>query len=182
MSKKGRPTGPSRLEDCVHVGRFIINEEKFFSRIIEGENGCMTWIGGKHRQGYGMFNLYNTTAGKKQMQVAHRIAMMIELGRELGRYEFVIHNCDNPLCCNPDHMFVGTPEDRNRVAREKGHIQTKWKTGNAVKKQKRNYKYPEDMMRFIRDNPTEVSAAKYGIDKGKIWYMKDRFKKGYKWL
>lgn len=182
MSRKGKPHGPHNRADCVQVGKYIINEQKFFSRMIEDTNGCLTWTGGKHVQGYGMFNLYNTEVNKKQMNVVHRIAMMLELGQELGRYDFVIHNCDNPLCCNPKHMFVGTPEDRNRVAREKGHVQTRWKTGNAIKKQNRKYKYSDDQMRFIRDNPPEASMEKYNMTRKAVVYLKDRFSKGYKWL
>ena len=26
----------------------------------------------------------------------------------------VLHRCDNPLCCNPDHLFIGTVVDNAR--------------------------------------------------------------------
>lgn len=165
-------------EDHVAIGKYLINEKKFLSRLIEDENGCQVWQGGKHRQGYGMASVYDTEKSNRVMNVAHRVAMMLHLGRDLDRHEFVVHEfCDNQMCCNPDHMIVGTAHDRNRVQYAKGR-----RPKGQTEKQNRNYKYPDDMMRFIRDNPTHVSAAKYNLDKGQVWFLKRRFEKGYKWL
>lgn len=172
------PKGLHNPEDQVQIGKYWINEKKFLSNLVENDDGCKIWSRGRHRQNYGMMAVYNAEKNIKQMNVTHRVAMMLHLGRELGRDEFVVHEfCDNQLCCNPDHMIVGTAHDRNRVQYAKGR-----RPESRKGKQNRAYKYPDDMMRFIRDNPTKVSAEKYGLEPGKVWYLKDRFKKGYKWL
>jgi hypothetical protein len=54
------------------------------------------------------------------MEVAHRIVMRQKLGRALVKGENVIHSCSNPNCVNPDHLFVGSLSDRNRVMYENG--------------------------------------------------------------
>jgi hypothetical protein len=41
-------------------------------------------------------------------------------GATLGRTEFVLHRCDNRLCCNPAHLFVGTQRENIRDMMAKG--------------------------------------------------------------
>jgi hypothetical protein len=82
-----------------------------------GPDGCWPWTGARQRQGYG-----RTSIGPRHLR-AHRVVLGAALGRELSPREYVLHHCDNPPCCNPAHLFLGTSSDNMRDAVAKGrHI------------------------------------------------------------
>ncbi len=75
---------------------------------------CWPWISPSvHKFGYGL--LYD---GKKQT-TAHRVAYQLIFGA-LSSESCVLHHCDNPACCNPWHMFIGSKGDNIRDAVSKG--------------------------------------------------------------
>lgn len=51
-----------------------------------------------------------TVAGKRTTFVAHRVAYELAVG-PVPEGLSVLHKCDNPVCCNPAHLFVGTQSD-----------------------------------------------------------------------
>lgn len=74
---------------------------------------CWPWVGAKARRGYGMFKF-----GERHSQ-AHRVAYQFHYGVEPGDM-CVLHHCDNPPCCNPAHLFLGTRYDNARDREDKG--------------------------------------------------------------
>lgn len=94
----------------------------FWRRVeIKGEDECWPWRMGKTTRGYGVVWF----AGRKYK--THRLALQLTLGRELNADELACHRCDNPPCCNPAHIYAGTPKQntadclaRNRANREMG--------------------------------------------------------------
>lgn len=66
-----------------------------------GPNGCWTWTGLRDRHGYG-----HISVGRRK-ESTHRLAYRLAVGVIPDGLN-VLHRCDNPPCCNPAHLFVGT--------------------------------------------------------------------------
>lgn len=81
-----------------------------------GESACWPWTGWRHREGYG--GVLSDGLGSRSL-LAHRVAYVIAYGHFDSRL-CVCHRCDNPPCCNPTHLFLGTIGDNNRDKARKG--------------------------------------------------------------
>jgi len=77
-------------------------------------NACWEWTGAK-RGGYGYMWVFRQTSS----ELAHRLAYYYEHGA-FDEGLVVCHRCDNPPCCNPSHLFLGTRADNNRDRSNKG--------------------------------------------------------------
>ncbi len=78
------------------------------------ETGCIEWKYGKHTHGYGRYRI-----GKK-METTHRMSYQFaNPDEDISELE-VCHKCDNPPCCNPDHLFSGTHADNMNDMEHKG--------------------------------------------------------------
>jgi hypothetical protein len=63
---------------------------------------------------------YGTLYAEGRHQGAHRLAWELANGRAIPAGLFICHRCDNPLCVNPDHLFLGTHTDNMRDMIAKG--------------------------------------------------------------
>jgi hypothetical protein len=89
--------------------------EDFWARVHKaGADDCWNWSGGRSSDGYGVHKIrrYYRTA-------AHRIAYALANQEEPGDFH-VCHRCDNPVCCNPAHLFLGTAADNAQDKVQKG--------------------------------------------------------------
>ena len=70
------------------------------------------------------------SGGRWKYIILNREGKMIRLHREMYKLFnkpipeglFVCHTCDNTICINPDHLFVGTAADNNKDCRDKGRF------------------------------------------------------------
>jgi HNH endonuclease len=89
-------------------------ESDFWAKVDSsaGPQSCWPWLGPVSHNGYGrgarLFDRYWR---------AHRLAHFIATGEEPP---VVCHRCDNPICCNPEHLFGGTQLDNVRDCWNKG--------------------------------------------------------------
>lgn len=98
--------------------------EKFWKRVDQsaGTDGCWPWLGYVHGHGYGL-----VCASKNKTILAHRAAWMLHNARSIPPGDHhgtmcVLHSCDNPVCCNPRHLSLGSQVDNIMDAKRKGRI------------------------------------------------------------
>lgn len=94
------------------------DEKRFWKKVcIKSKDECWEWVASIDTCGYGRF------AFRKILLSAHRFAWTISFGKIPISMQ-VLHTCDNPSCCNPGHLFLGTHQDnmidRNNKGRSKG--------------------------------------------------------------
>lgn len=79
---------------------------------IDKKSGC--WIWKKSTSGsYGKFRFEGKT------DLAHRVSYKIFKG-EIPKKMCICHTCDNPLCINHDHLFIGTHKENAQDCLKKG--------------------------------------------------------------
>jgi len=74
---------------------------------------CWLWMAGRQRAGYGAFMM------RKKVLGAHRISYVLANGNYDETLQ-IQHSCDNPPCCNPDHLSIGTHADNMRDMMARG--------------------------------------------------------------
>lgn len=82
---------------------------------------CWTWTASLDAHGYGQINGGKGDNGVIKFLKAHRVSWELNRGpipEGLG----VLHHCDNPPCCRPDHLFTGTNDENMKDAAAKARF------------------------------------------------------------
>lgn len=116
MSQQPQPFIKSTFTlDQIRPDRFWSKVNKD-GKVVRPELGaCWEWIGDTHEHGYGRY----TPGARFKQQFTHRISWEMSNGIITDPLLCVLHMCDNPPCCNPSHLFLGTrPENTADMVRK----------------------------------------------------------------
>lgn len=91
--------------------------EKRFLAKLDKSGDCWLWKAAKTRGGYGHFRI-NTPKGWIMLR-AH-VYSHWRYNSGSGEGNEVMHSCDNPSCCNPKHLSLGTTKQNQEDSISKG--------------------------------------------------------------
>jgi hypothetical protein len=162
-------------KDCINPLHIIwTREEKFWSNVeIKDDcNACWEWksVSGTSKYAVTKFN------GKDE--AVHRIAYRLSFS-DFPRELQVCHKCDNPPCCNPFHLFLGTFQDNVDDRERKGRN----KLPHSLGEDHGNHKLTEKNVKEIRElyqttshnyrTLSEIYGVTFGairnVIKGRTW-------------
>jgi hypothetical protein len=154
--------GDTEIVKVTHFKGSLKDRIIFWSK-KDDKTGCWNWQGARNSDGYG-----NTTIDNKSVG-AHRAAYMAFKG-EIPKGMSICHKCDNPACCNPDHLFLGTHTDNIRDMHVKGRANICHGEKCGQSKISRKDAVSIYVSQFL-GIPTKELSKKYGIVRDYVRYI-----------
>jgi hypothetical protein len=147
--------------------------ERLWSRVDKsaGDEECWPFTGRIGANGYPYFSFNG------KLYKGNRLAYSLTYG-EVPKGLFICHCCNNPICCNPKHLYAGTNKDNMRDMVRAG----RWgKKRNVVKTKKGeqhyNHKLTGEQVLEIRNSKDNYSklAKEYGVNISAVCKVKKRY-------
>ena len=100
-----------------HPRPFRTDTERFWQKVIR-HDGCWGWAGSVGSTGYAQMGSRKGEGVWRSMK-ASRFSFELHVG-PIPDGMCVCHSCDNPICVNPEHLFLGTQLDNMKDKVKKG--------------------------------------------------------------
>lgn len=138
-----------------------------FWSFVNKTKKCWLWTGSRYQRGAGAF-----FDGSKNTR-ASRWSYEYHIGPIKKGY-FVCHKCDEPLCVNPEHLFLGTHADnmKDMTLKERHWSQTRKDKWNKFKDRMTGHKNPN--ARFTEQEVLEIINDFYLLKKNRFRISKER--------
>lgn len=102
-----------RAAPSTEIRKRLPTEARFWANVVRGP-GCWEWAGDRWPNGYGRLSVNGRGMG------AHRFSWVLANGGPIPAGLVICHDCDNPPCVRPDHLFLGTYADNTADKFAKG--------------------------------------------------------------
>ena len=134
----------------------------FWNILASGDqDDCWEWRGARSDRGYGLWSVTTDSGVHKRLR-AHRVSYYLWHGEDPGKM-YVCHSCDNPPCCNPAHLHLGTHSTNIQEAWDRGRFPRTWTGSKKVRGTERE--------RFIRccETMTRAELAReFGLNRNTV--------------
>lgn len=152
-----RPGGQIRISELTDEEKLERLKKSFEKHVIRQE-GCWSWKGPIAKFGYAVMSCRKEIGPCR----GHKASWIIHKG-PIPEGMHVCHKCDNPICTNPDHLWIGTYKQNNDDKIAKGRANF---VNPPVKKGSDNgsSKLNEDQVKEIKVLISQGHSC-YGISK-----------------
>ncbi len=132
--------------------------ERVLAKVMTNENGCWIWTAARTQAGYGALWI---DGGAKY---THRLVAVLFLALDEKSGLCVLHHCDTPACCNPNHLRLGTHRENMADASAKGRLGKKLQPAEVIE------------IRHLRaeGHTQEALATRYDVSKTTIRQIERR--------
>lgn len=139
-----------------------------------GESACWEFQGYRNKAGYGVIHIGSRPHSATVL--AHRASYVLAYGEPSADSACILHDCDNPVCCNPKHLVNGTRTVNNHMRVDRGRGKP------AIGEMNRNILTEQDVFdiraRYAPHSVTrKMLAFRYGVTVGTI----DKVVHGISW-
>lgn len=143
---------------------------RFWKKVeIREQDDCWNWKHSLNRCGYGIHHK------SKRRILAHVLARFISSGVWPSPGFYTLHECDNPACCNPRHLWIGTHLDNMRDRDRKGRVASGDRAGTRTKPESTprgdvhwSRRTPEKMARGESFSPSKLNTEKV-LEIRRLW-------------
>ena len=139
---------------------------RFEEKVDKGKpDDCWEWNAARDASGYGAFKLKGEKVG------AHRVAWMLANKEPIPEGEQVMHSCDNPACCNPKHLRLGSHSDNMADAGAKGRLYAQTEEWKHRSRQLFAKKDRNAVIRklYREDVPVRIIARSFGLGTRRVY-------------
>jgi hypothetical protein len=142
-------------------------KKHFYTKFQKVSSGCWEWIAGLNNKGYGLYYI------NQEKIYAHRYSYIIHKG-VIPEKMCVLHKCDNTICINPSHLWLGTQSENMKDAAKKGRMdKIKKNKGEDVKNSVLTNEKVKEIKIKLKNGEIGVKLAKeYGVTKTTIYQIK----------